>query len=312
MSHCRSGYRFAQSVKRKYAGAVYANHPSAIADVYAMTDPGVVRPNNEDNVVVGRAALGQTFAIGQAHTLDLTEGPILLAVSDGMGGANAGEVASALTLETLRDFFMRDLSGATEPGLLVPAIEQANATVFAAATSERQREGMGATVVAALLYADRAEIALVGDSRAYVFRHGRLFRLTRDQTYFQALLDAGALKPEDAATFPHRSVILQAVGTAEVTTPALTELPIRRGDRLLLCSDGLTGELSEEEIAAALATHEAPSDACRALVEDAKAKGGRDNISVILAFLEGDDVPPPSEKTVPPAPPPSASFPAAR
>jgi PPM family protein phosphatase len=288
------------------------SQPSAIADVFAMTDAGVVRANNEDNVVVGRAALGETFAMGQAHVLDLNEGPILLAVSDGMGGANAGEVASALTLETLRDFFMRDLSGATEPGLLVPAIEQANATVFAAATSERQREGMGATVVAALVHASRAEIALVGDSRAYVLRHGRLFRLTRDQTYFQALLDAGALRPEDAATFPHRSVILQAVGTAEVTNPALTEMPIRRGDRLLLCSDGLTGELEEEEIEAMLAKHGSPSAAGHALVEAAKANGGRDNISVIVAFLDGTDVPPPSEETVPPPPPPSQNFPAAR
>jgi serine/threonine protein phosphatase PrpC len=280
-------------------------HQSAIAQVFAITDPGVVRTDNEDSIVVARAALGEIFPAGQELSLDLTEGPILLAVSDGMGGANAGEVASALTIESLRDFFMRDLSGAMHPGILRPAIEEANATVFAAAQSQRERSGMGATLIAALIRTDRAEIALVGDSRAYVLRHRRLFRLTRDQTYLQALLDSGALTPEQAQSCAHRSIILQAIGTKEVASPALNDLPLRRGDRLLLCSDGLTNELSETEIEAILTNHVEPSTACRALINGAKERGGRDNVSAIVAFLDGNDVPPPSQHSLPPAPPPN-------
>jgi serine/threonine protein phosphatase PrpC len=279
---------------------------SAVAHVFALTDPGVVRTDNEDSIVVARAAMGEIFPAGQELDLDLTEGPILLAVSDGMGGANAGEVASALTIETLRDFFMRDLGGATHPGILLPAIEEANAAVFAAAQAKRERSGMGATLIAALIHTERAEIALVGDSRAYVLRHRRLFRLTRDQTYLQALLDSGALTPEQAKSCAHRSIILQSIGTKEVTTPALNELPVRRGDRLLLCSDGLTNELSETEIEAILATHAEPSTAAKALIDGAKTRGGRDNVSAIVAFLGGEDVPPPSQQSLPPAPPPNS------
>lgn len=246
--------------------------------------------------------MGESFPAEQTLILDLAEGPILLAVSDGMGGANAGEVASALTIEALRDFFVRDLSGGTHPGILRPAIEEANATVLAAANSHQERMGMGATVVAALVHKDRAEIALVGDSRGYVLRHGRLFRLTRDQTLLQTLIDAGMLTPEQAESSAHRSVILQAIGTSDVN-PALTDLPIRRGDRLLLCSDGLTSEVSEPEIEAVLANELEPSAACRALVCAAKERGGRDNISVVIAFVEGDEIPPPSQHSLPPTPP---------
>ena len=151
-------------------------------------------------------------------------------------------------------------------------------------------------------------IATVGDSRAYVFRLGRLAPLTRDQTFLQALLDAGVLTPAQAESFPQKNAIIQAVGTNQPPEPAILELPLRRGDRLLLCSDGLTSELSEAEIETLLGTDHDPRDICRALVAAANARGGRDNISVVVAFVDGDDVPPPSLGDVPPSPPSSGRF----
>ena len=278
------------------------------ARVFATTHRGLVRTNNEDSLLVSFTRTGEVVPEEAACAVDLADGPLVLAVSDGMGGANAGEIASALTVDTLRDFFPREPG----PPSLVAAIQEANAVVFAEASGSTERTGMGATVVGALVHADRAEIALVGDSRAYVLRRGRLSRLTRDQTYVQVLLDNGSLTPEQAVAFRHKTIILQSIGIAETTEPAVTELPLRRGDRLLLCSDGLTNEVAESEIEGILAGRDDPATAAASLVEAANARGGRDNVSVIVAFFDGAGLPEAAPGDVPPVPPPSGHFLAAR
>jgi PPM family protein phosphatase len=278
-----------------------------IASVFAVTDPGVVRLNNEDSVTILRLAKGEVLDGDRATVCDLADDSLVLAVSDGMGGANAGEVASALTVEALREHITKE-RGANDADVVRRAIEHANAVVRAASLSQPDRIGMGATVVAAVVNRARATVAVVGDSRAYVLRLGRLAPLTRDQTFVQALVDSGVLLPDQAATFPQKSVILQAIGTSDRIEPTILELSLRRGDRLLLCSDGLTSEVCDHEIAALLGAHDDARQTCRALVAAANAHGGEDNISVAVAFIDGDDLPPPSREDVPPSPPPSGRF----
>lgn len=279
------------------------------ASVFAISDTGVVRSNNEDRALVLHAAmLGEVLATNRATAVDLTSGPLLVAVSDGMGGANAGEVASALTIATLHERFAARPESQTDASFLRSAIERANETVRAAAEARPDHTGMGATLVATLLSRTHATVAVVGDSRAYVLRSGRLAPLTRDQTFLQTLLDLGVLTPAQAETFPHKNVVLHAIGNEDTPDPGILELPLRRGDRLLLCSDGLTNEIPERRIEKILSSNEDPRRACIDLVAAANAHGGADNVTVAVAFIDGDELPSPSREDVPPSPPSSGRF----
>jgi serine/threonine protein phosphatase PrpC len=150
---------------------------------------------------------------------------------------------------------------------------------------------MGATLTAALIHGRRAYVAEVGDSRAYVLRGSRLCQVTHDQSYAQVLFDAGTLTREQAEAFQYKNVILQAIGTRQDVVVALNRFTLRRGDRLLLCSDGLTGEVEDEEIRRVLLATPNLAAACRALVELANARGGEDNITVVLAEMSGEGLP---------------------
>lgn len=279
-----------------------------VASVFAMTDRGAVRPNNEDAVMIARARTGEIITLEREAVVDLSEGPLIIAVSDGMGGANAGEVASIVAIEAMCAHLAEELATSAAVDALRSAVARANEGVRAASIARPDHFGMGATLVAALVDRERAHVALVGDSRAYVLRRGRLAPLTRDQTLVQELVDRGVLTPEQARSSPHKAVVLQAIGLNDTVEPAILELALRRGDRLLLCSDGLTSEIAEDEIAILLGADEDPRETCRALVAAANGKGGGDNISVAVAFVGGDDLQPPSRNDIPPAPPPSGRF----
>src|SRR6185503_7593825 len=170
---------------------------------------------------------------------------------------------------------------------LVFAVEEAGVRIFSEARADRTRRGMGTTATIAALMDDRLFVAQVGDSRAYVLRRGELVQVTRDQSLVNQLIEAGQLTEEEAETFEHNNIILQALGTAETVQVDLTYVDLRQGDRLLLCSDGLSGMVRADELREVLSSQKDPLDACKELTDRANRAGGHDNITVIVADFDG-------------------------
>lgn len=255
--------------------------------VVAASHVGRVRSANEDDFAVVDLDRGKVVAGATLERLDLGRRGVLCAVSDGMGGALDGAVASKKTIEAL----VRALeeSDPDEPAreALERATHDAHRFVWDASCRRGQsgRSRMGATLTAALVRDERAYLAQVGDSRAYLLRQGRMTQLTSDQTMVQALLDQGLMKPEDAAHSPFRNILTQAMGHQEDVKVTMSEVDLRDRDCLLLCSDGLTNELSEDEIRDAVLTSMRLDVAAARLVDLANAHGGRDNVTVVLAGL---------------------------
>ncbi|MBO4205175.1 PP2C family protein-serine/threonine phosphatase [Micromonospora echinofusca] len=228
-----------------------------------LSDAGLVRANNEDTALAGER---------------------LVAVADGMGGLPAGEVASEIVIRILHDL---PLPGTPEdaPAVLRAAISVANQRIRAAIGSDPAREGMGTTLTAGLLAADRLTIAQVGDSRCYLLRQGVLRQLTRDDTFVQALVDQGALTLEEARRHPQRSLITQAV-QGEDRPPAIGVLAVVPGDRLLLCSDGLSDYVEDLAIGTALASYPDRQQCVEQLVKLAHQAGAPDNVTVVVADVD--------------------------
>jgi PPM family protein phosphatase len=233
-----------------------------VADQYAGTDTGRQRRANEDSL--------------------LARSPLFV-VADGMGGAQAGEVASRIAVESFR----HGLDDASRPEAALATLAlAANSRIHELSHSNAEHAGMGTTLTAVYVGDREVAIAHVGDSRAYCLREGELLRLTDDHSLVDELMRQGRLTPEEAVEHPQRSVITRALGpegTVEVDTRSFRARP---GDVYLLCSDGLTTMLSEEEIAAALRSHPRLRDAGEALIAAANEAGGRDNITVVLLRLE--------------------------
>jgi PPM family protein phosphatase len=262
--------------------------------VYGRSDVGSVRTNNEDALLIADATNASPLGIGELGSAALGGKQMLLAVSDGMGGENAGEVASALTLEAMLRTLPYALSQSFAVDALRASIDQANVEVSEAAHTPG-REGMGATLVAALVHDDFVTIAGVGDSRAYLLRTpGTLARLTRDQSYVQAMIDRGEMTEEEAAFSPQKNVILQAIGRMPALSLPLSQLELRRGDILLLCSDGLTGEVEDGLLREILMSAPSVDVACERLIEVTNAHGGRDNVTCIVAVFNGPGLAPPT------------------
>jgi serine/threonine protein phosphatase PrpC len=247
------------------------------------TDTGRVRQNNEDAFIV--APVGSDDIVksaGGESVFDLAKVRALLAVSDGMGGAEAGEVASAIVLQSLRQSLVEQRSD--RESALRTAVERANREVLTAAASPG-RKGMGATLTALFLHGDEAHVAEVGDSRAYLFRGGQLQQITHDQSYVQMLLDAGVLKPDEANRSPFRNVILTVMGHRPDVRVEIGRLTLRAGDKVLLCSDGLSNEVPAAEMQQVLAASRPPLETCGNLIALANQHGGNDNVTVIVAEL---------------------------
>ncbi|HEU4425993.1 MAG TPA: protein phosphatase 2C domain-containing protein [Pilimelia sp.] len=225
-----------------------------------VSDLGLVRENNEDTAYAGTR---------------------LLAVADGVGGAPAGELASDIAIRTLSALEAEGES--TDPlAALDAALDSANLLIRQAAEADRGHEGLGTTLTAALLSGDRLALLHVGDSRGYMLRDGRLEQLTKDETYVQALVDQGVLTPEQARTHPHRSLVTQAV-QGKALTPARATLTVAPGDRLLLCSDGLSDVVTDGVIAQAMQAYAAPQECAGQLVKLALQGGARDNVTAVVA-----------------------------
>ncbi len=218
---------------------------------------------------------------------------LLAAVADGMGGAAAGEVASreGLAAVTLHLFGhwgrFTDLPRREEDLLkaLVIAVEEASSAILRYSDDDRTARGMGSTLTAAMVWNQQLYVAQVGDSRAYLFRNGQLHQLTEDQTLVNDLVASGTLTAEQAKVHPQRNMITQALGSPQQLVVVVYKLALKRGDRILLCSDGLHGEVDDLRIREIMAPGFSPRKTLESLVEEAIANGGRDNITgVILAM----------------------------
>ncbi len=229
------------------------------------TDTGLVRAANEDC----------------AHA-----GENLLVLCDGMGGHRAGDVASKLAVETV----VSALSGKT-PSVkaFLAAVAKANEQVYRKAAVDKTMRGMGTTLTALWLDVDAAMLAHVGDSRAYLFRAERLRQCTRDHSMVADLVRSGAITKEEARVHPYRNLVTRSVGTEIKVDADIFELGRRPGDKWLLCSDGLTGHVLDDEIEQILRSTRQLDEAAEKLVQLAISRGGTDNITVVLAEDEGGD-----------------------
>jgi protein phosphatase len=231
------------------------------------TDVGRVRQVNEDRFLVA---------------------DVLFAVADGVGGHQAGEVASQMSIETLEEDFREPTTAG-----LVTAVKAANDAVWQLAQSNAEKRGMGTTMTAMALVQDEGNeqlaVANVGDSRAYLFQHGELVQITDDHSLVGELVREGRLTPEEAHVHPQRSIITRALGMDPDIEVDSWQLVPYRGDRFLLCTDGLTNELSDERIASTLRQLRDPQEAARDLVRQARAAGGNDNITVVVVDVVDDD-----------------------
>ena len=271
-------------------------------DYAAITHPGRIRKNNEDAYLLS-ALDGDEPVINEGDRgFDLGHAGFLVAVADGMGGAASGEIASREGLAALNLHLYLHWGQIADPAgpesrivaALTGAAQAASTAVLRYADTERASRGMGSTLTSILLWNRWAYVAQVGDSRAYLLRDGQLHQLTIDQTLVHELISQGALTPEEAKTHPQRNMITQALGSTHPLRIPVSRLELRRGDRILCCSDGLHGEVSDERIREILREPLPPRRLLEALVDAANAHGGRDNITGVLLTLDDPALPPPA------------------
>ena len=235
----------------------------------AHSETGLIRKNNQDS---GLAS------------------PHLLVVADGMGGAAAGDLASAVAIDTIRK-----IEGPTEGKqmleVLAGAIDAANTKIAELVEADVSLEGMGTTLTGVMFDGVELGLAHIGDSRGYLYRDGQLERLTHDHTWVQSLVDDGKISESEAALHPHRSLLLKVLNGQTTNDPDLTIVPVKAGDRLMLCSDGVCGLINDDMIETALHLPDL-NDAVKRLVVESLHEGGIDNITVIVADVVeagGDD-----------------------
>ena len=236
----------------------------------AATDVGMIRVGNEDAYVCE---------------------PMVFGVADGMGGHQAGEVASAIAARIIRE---RLSTGASNVGVVVAAVVEANASIYQAAHASVDHHGMGTTLTALVVLrgdeANPARFALVnvGDSRTYLFRNRELHRATLDHSYVQELVNTGHISEEEARTHPRRNIVTRALGIEPTVRVDTWLVPMVKGDRFILCSDGLVDEVTDEEIGKLASATEDPDALAQQLVAMANANGGRDNVTVVVVdVLQG-------------------------
>ena len=269
--------------------------------VFGRTDVGRTREHNEDAFVIVDLTSGNATMPQQARREELGPKGELFMVADGMGGAAAGEIASAMAVEIilgeLRTNWMSADANETETFVRVirQATKTANEQINAYATHHPEYRGMGTTATIAGLLGDTLYLAQVGDSRAYLVRNGVAQQITKDQSLMQKLIEAGELTEEEAQHSERRNIILQALGPEPTINVDLTHQTVRRGDTLVLCSDGLSGQVTKDEIAAIVSKEPDIVKACNGLIDRANEAGGPDNITAIIARFDGPGLEPASE-----------------
>ena len=272
-----------------------------MVDVFALSDVGRTRDHNEDAFVV--ADLSNAAPLQFDKVVRQPAGPVghLFMVADGMGGAAAGELASETAVDVVLRYMKeqwsprRSSDGPTFVQALETATDVANTSIYRHAVEHPELRGMGTTATIAGLLGDTLYLAQVGDSRAYLVRDGTARQITKDQSLMQKLLEAGEITEEEAEISERRNIILQALGPEAVIRIDLTYQRVRRGDVLVLCSDGLSGIVRGEEIGRAVAEEADLQLACRRLIGMANALGGPDNITVVAARFDGSGLAAPND-----------------
>jgi serine/threonine protein phosphatase PrpC len=285
-------------------------------EIHATSHIGRVRKGNEDNYLLLNISESTSWTSEQAdgefviesQTFNVDENGIVLAVSDGMGGALAGEVASKMAVESVSEKLLSDDIEATLTpegyeyhliAKLYNATVYANYLVHQKGRSDAQFQGMGATFTGIGLTPMGVDLVQVGDSRAYLVRDGKIYQITKDQSLVQQLIDAQQISAEEAETHTLKNVILQALGAQNEIYPVAARLDPSNNDVLILCSDGLSNKVSAASMQKHVVDHlDELEQACAELVKEANTNGGEDNITVIIAKLTGEKLPEPSGEEV--------------
>src|SRR5438874_3404510 len=263
-------------------------------EVFAKTDLGRTRDHNEDKFLIADLTKKAASLLPEVRRHDIGPRGTLLVVADGMGGAAAGELASEMATDTIYAHLVKTWNAEDEVTpqrfayRLKEAVEVANASIHAHAKAHPEVRGMGTTTTAAGVLNDHLYLTQGVDSRAYLIRGGEAHQLTKDQSLMQRLVEAGELTEEEAAQSERRNIILQALGPDPKVKVDLTHQEVRRGDILVLCSDGLSGQVKKDEIAKIVTAAPNLSSACDQLIALANERGGPDNITVVIARFDGD------------------------
>ncbi len=268
--------------------------PDISIEVFGKTDVGLIREHNEDNFLVADVTAGmRTNDIKEALKVQLGDKGALFLVCDGMGGAAAGEVASRMAVESIfdaltasepqeRDGFARSVRH---------AIEIANERIYTQSRDNQSERGMGTTCTVAALVDGTLVVGQIGDSRCYVLRGDKLAQVTKDQSLAWQLIEAGAMTAEEAKAFEHANIILQALGVQERVEVVLSQVDLRQGDVIVLCSDGLHGPVGDDEMLDMLQREPDLQKAAEGLIQKALDRDGPDNITVVLARFTGPALP---------------------
>jgi len=274
-----------------------------IVELYAKSDVGRVRRGNEDNFLVLDLSSAQTWTGADGTPppekltrFDLGDKGLVLVVSDGMGGALAGDVASRMAVDSVRRMLTGEGEASCDPELdlvecLKSATHYANTAIHLKSQEDSRCAGMGATFTGAAIRGDSLDLVQVGDSRGYVIRKEQIRLATKDQSLVQQLVDVGQISESEAETHMFRNVILQALGAQSEVAPVTGRIRLRQDDVVLLCSDGLSGKLRAEDIQQIVVNSKGNlAQACDRLIEEANNRGGEDNITVVVARFSGDDL----------------------
>ena len=279
----------------------HSQRGTIIVNVFGKTDVGRTREHNEDSFVVADLSTGN--ATLQPEVRQHVAGPrgSLFVVADGMGGAAAGEIASAMATEVVLEEMQRiwvegvDRTPEAFGRALQHAAKAANTKINSYAVGHPEFRGMGTTATISGLLNDTIYVAQIGDSRGYIIRDGVGIQITKDQSLMQKLVEAGELTEEEAEHSERRNIILQALGPEASIKVDLTHQPLKRGDTLVLCSDGLSTQISRDTITQIVNGEKDLTVACKKLIDAANAHGGPDNITVIVARFDGDGLPDPDD-----------------
>ena len=262
--------------------------------VFGKTDLGRSRDHNEDTFLVADLSTNRASLLPEVREHVVGPRGSLFMVADGMGGAAAGEVASAMAADLIYKHLStqwaadKEISAQRFAFRMKEAVEVANGGINAYTRDHPEVRGMGTTCTAAGVFGSDVYLCQIGDSRGYLVRDGVCAQITKDQSLMQRLVDAGELTEAEAETSERRNIILQALGPEPRVKVDLTQQALRKGDLLVLCSDGLSGQVKKEEIGALAAKHPELPDLCTALIDLANARGGPDNITCIAVRFDGE------------------------
>lgn len=262
-----------------------------IAEIFGVTNVGLIRHDNQDAFLIANLETGDIATMSAPSLVSVHTAPFILVVADGVGGAASGALASSIaTEEILRELhrWWHKVPKRTPESIeaaLKRGVDTANRAIFQKASESPEHHGMGTTTTLALVLDSEAYIAQVGDSRAYLVRKGTARQLTKDQSFVQRLIDAGRMTAKEAAQSEHRNIILQALGPEEKVVTDFYRVKLENEDYLVLCSDGLSNQVSNEELGRIARGVGRPQEICDALVEEAMHTGAPDNVTVVTARL---------------------------